>query len=568
MGKMTLETPPPPGKTTVKFVASVIVLLAIIAGAIAAVFGSSILGSPFPSDPPSTSYPTTFQTQTPFATTSVSPSLTCTPFVTSLPTAGFTSSPYPSGSPNPSSVVSPTPWSSSTYDRIFDDVQESGIIAMSLDAVKTMMGINNSENLGTLVYSPNACTDRYYAQALSATLSSKGWDSKEVYAFSGPNTMNALVAVFYLQNQESRMVLINPRSGADSFSTFDDNGDGQLTYYNSGKTTGLTQSMWVYYGVTSGNSMYFTYESLTKDGKYLIVTGDTRHSPQRLQEFRFVQEFKIDATETQRFDLKFTVPVNIPNIQRVISTTYTITPTEVSIDALGNTIASFTNFRANAGQSGYITATTIIELNLTSCGISPDFGIYETSSAMYVQNTKAENYIESNNSQIVSLAQSITAGYNDPSSKARAISRWVYTNLTYLYSASEKGALAALNSGNGKCTDFSDLFVALCRAIGIPARVVRGQTTNHATSWGILVQSNTENTAGHQWAEVYLPSLGWVTLDPTFNEYPVWDGQHVGVQTGAHIASLSGYDDYYYWYYGQTNSLTTVENFYLYPYYS
>jgi len=219
---MTLETPPPPGKTTVKFVASVIVLFAIIAGAIAAVFGSSILGSPFPSDPPSTSYPTAFQTQTPFATTSVSP----THFVTSLPTAGFTSSPYPSGSPNPSSVVSPTPWSSSTYDRIFDDVQESGIIAMSLDAVKTMMGINNSENLGTLVYSPNVCTDRYYAQAMSAILSSKGWDSKEVYALSGPNTMNALIAVFYLQNNESRMVLINPRTGADSFDNFDDNADG------------------------------------------------------------------------------------------------------------------------------------------------------------------------------------------------------------------------------------------------------------------------------------------------------------------------------------------------------
>jgi transglutaminase-like putative cysteine protease len=568
MGNMTLEIPPPPGKTTVKLGASVIVLVAIIVGTLLAVFGSDILGFPLPSNPPFTSSPTPFQTQTPFITASVSPSLTQTPLVTSLPTAGFTSSSSPSESPTPSSAVSPTPWPSSTRDRIFYDVQESGIAAMSLDAVKTMMGINNNENLGTLIFSPNVCTDRYYAQALSATLGSKGYESKEVYALSGPNTMNALVAVFYLQNQESRMVLINPRSGADSFSTFDDNGDGQLTYYNSGKTTGLTQSMWVYYGVTSSNSMYFSYDSLTKDGKYLIVIGDTRHSPQRLQEYRFVQEFKIDATETQRFDLKFTVPVNIPNIQRVISTTYTVTPTDVSTDSLGNTVASFTNFRANANQSGYITATTIIELNLTSCGISPESGVYDISSAVYVQNTKAENYIESNNSQIVSLAQSITAGYSDPSSKARAISRWVYNNLTYTYSSPEKGALAALNSGNGKCTDYSDLFVAICRASGIPARVIRGQTSNHATSWGLLVQSNTANTAGHQWAEVYLPSFGWVTLDPTFNEYPVWDGQHVGVQTGARLSSLSGYDDYYYWYYGQANSLTTVENYYLYPYFS
>jgi transglutaminase-like putative cysteine protease len=559
---MTLEIPPPPPrKTTLKLVASVIVLLAIIGGLVT-VFGASILGYPLSFNHSTTPYPTAFQTQTPFTT----PPVTQTPFETPRPTAGLTSSPSPS--PSPSSAVSPTPWSTNTYDRIFSDIEESGISTMSLADVKTMMGINNDENLGTLIYSPNTCADRYYAQAMSAILNSKGWDSKEVYALSGPNTMNALIAVFYLQNNESRMVLINPRTGADSFDTFDDNADGQLTYYNSGNTTGLTQSMWVYYGVTSGNSMYFSYDTLVKDGKYLIVTGNTRHSTQRLQEFRFVQEFKIDATQTQRFDLTFTVPVNIPNIQRVISTTYTVTPTEVTIDSLGNTIASFTNFQTYAGQLGYITATTILELNLTSCGITPDSGAYDTSSALYIQNTKAEKYIESNDSQIISLANSITAGYNDPSTKARSISRWVYNNLTYTYSSSEKGALAAVTSGSGKCTDFSDLFVALCRASGIPARVIRGQTSNHATSWGLLAQSNTANTAGHQWAEAYLPSIGWVTLDPTFNQYPVSDGQHVGVQTGAHLSSLSGYDDYYYWYYGQTNSLTIKENYYIYPNFS
>ncbi len=488
--------------------------------------------------------------------------------MTTSPTTGFTASPFPSESPSSSLAVSPTPWQQSTYDGILRDVEESGITSMSLAAVKSMMSISNGENLGTLIYSPDGCIDRYYAQALSMTLNSKGWDSKEAYALSGPNTMNALVAVFYLQNQESRMVLINPRTGADSFDIYDDNGDGQLTYYNSGKTTGLTQNMWVYYGVTSGDSMYFSYDSLTKDGKYLIVVGDTRHSPQRLQEFRFVQEFKIDATETQRFDLKFTVPVDIPNIQRIVSVTYNVDPTDVSTDSSGNTIAYFTNFRANAGQSGYITAPATIELNLTSCGIGPDVGIYDISSAEYVENIKAEKYIESNDSQIISLAQSITSGLSDPSNMSRTICRWVYENLTYTYSSSEKGALAALNSGSGKCTDYSDLFVALCRALGLPARVIRGQTSNHAVSWGLLVQSDSQNTAGHQWAEAYLPSLGWVTFDPTFNEYPVSDGQHIGVQIGGHLSSLSGYSDYYYWYYGQSNSLTIEENNYLNPVFS
>ncbi len=566
MTTISFVPPPPPKKTNLKLV-SAIVLATIVVGMILAVFGTSFLGFPS-SDPSPTLSTTTSQSETPLVTASLSPLLTSTPLATTSPTAGLTSSPFTPESPSPSVAVSPTPWPSGTYDEIFHDIQESGIAAMSLDAVKSMMGISNGENLGTLIYFPDACTDRYYAQALSATLSSKGWNSKEAYALSGPNTMNALVALFYLQNQESKMVLVNPRTGADSFDIYDDNGDGQLTYYNSGKTTGLTQNMWVYYGVTSGNAMYFSYDSLTKDGKYLIVVGDTRHSPRRLQEFKFIQEFKIDASETQRFDLKFTVPVTIPNIQHVVSITYNVNPTDVSTDSSGNTIASFTDFRANAGQSGYITATAIIELNLTSCGIGSDRAVYDTSSAEYVQNIKPENYIESNDPQIISLAKSITSGFSDPSSQARAICRWVYKNLTYTYSSSEKGALAALNSGSGKCTDYSDLFVALCRASGLPARVIRGQTTNNADSWGLLVQSDSKNTAGHQWAEVYFPLFGWVTFDPTFNEYPVSDGKHVAVQTGARLSSLSGYSDYYYWYYGQTNSLEIEENYYIYPLFS
>jgi transglutaminase-like putative cysteine protease len=561
---MTQEFPPPPPpiqvpkkKTNTKLAVSAIALVAIIVVAIFAAFGSNLLNFP---NPQTTESQTPFSTQTPLPTASPTQMLTKTPIVT------FSASPEISPSPTSTSYVSPSPTPSNFHDSIMQDAQDSGVAGMSLAAVKTMMSISNNENRGTLIFSPTSCTGRYYAQALSFILKSKGWDSKEVYAFSAANTMKALVAVFYVQEQSSHLVLIDPNTGTDVFSVYDGNGDGQLTYYNSGNITGLTQNMWVYYGVSSTTSMYYGYDSLSKDGKYLIVTGDTRNSPQRYEEFRFVQEFKINASQTQRFDLKFSVPPNIPNVQRIISTTYSVTPTQVITDQLGNTIVSFTNFQATAGQIGYITATTILELNVTSCGINPDTGVYNTSSAIYVQYTKPETYIESNNTQIVSAAQTITAGYGDPSSKARAICRWVYGDLTYVYSASEKGALAALSSGTGKCTEFSDLFVALCRASGIPARVVNGQWITHVTSWGLLPQTNSETTSSHQWAEVYLPSQGWVTMDPTANQYPVTDGEHITAQVGGYVSALSGYNQYCYSYYGATSSIVIAENLYLYPY--
>jgi transglutaminase-like putative cysteine protease len=561
---MSQEFPPPPPpppapkkKTNTKLAVSAIALVAIIVVAIFTTFSYSLLS--FPS-PQATDSPTPFSTQTPLPIGSPTQTLAETPIITS------SASPEISPSPTSTSYASPSPTPSNFHSSIMQDVQNSGIAGMSLATVKNMMRISNNENMGTLIFSPTSCTGRYYAQALSFVLKSEGWDSREVYAFSAANTMKALVAVFYVQDQGSRLVLIDPNTGTDVFSVYDGNGDGQLTYYNSGNVTGLTQNMWVYYGVSSTTSMYFGYDSLSKDGKYLMVTGDTRNSPQRYEEFRFVQEFKIDASQSQRFDLKFSVPPNIPNAQRIISTTYSVTPTQVVTDQLGNTIVTFTNFQATAGRAGYITATTIVELNVTSCGIKPDTGVYNTSSAIYIQYTKPETYIESNNTQIFSAAQTITAGYSDPASKARAICRWVYDNLTYVYSPSEKGALAALSSGTGKCTEFSDLFVALCRASGIPAGVVNGQWITQVTSWGLLSQTNSENTSSHQWAEVYLPSQGWVTMDPTANQYPVTDGEHITAQVGGYVSALSGYNQYCYNYYGATSSIVISENLYLYPY--
>lgn len=78
------------------------------------------------------------------------------------------------------------------------------------------------------------------------------------------------------------------------------------------------------------------------------------------------------------------------------------------------------------------------------------------------------------------------------------------------YSISEinknKGALKALQSGTGVCEEFADLFVTLCRAKGIPARVVQGFD---------LPFKGEESSTAHAWAEVYFDKYGWVTFDPT-----------------------------------------------------
>lgn len=88
--------------------------------------------------------------------------------------------------------------------------------------------------------------------------------------------------------------------------------------------------------------------------------------------------------------------------------------------------------------------------------------------------------IESDHSQIISLAAQITGNLGSDWEKAKAITRWVAANIRYDDSAANRnrGALQALQSRTGVCEDYAALSAALARAVGVPARVVFGYSDN------------------------------------------------------------------------------------------
>ncbi len=79
--------------------------------------------------------------------------------------------------------------------------------------------------------------------------------------------------------------------------------------------------------------------------------------------------------------------------------------------------------------------------------------------------------IESQHNKIRSLAAEIVDGKNGAWEQAEAIYDWVREHVQYK-EGTLKGALAALNDGTGDCEELTSLFIALCRANGIPARTV------------------------------------------------------------------------------------------------
>ena len=83
---------------------------------------------------------------------------------------------------------------------------------------------------------------------------------------------------------------------------------------------------------------------------------------------------------------------------------------------------------------------------------------------------------------------------------------WMISNLRYSgYTGKDRGALYALKHKEGGCTEYADLFVALCRANGIAARPIGGYVCPQS---GVLKARDY-----HTWGEFYEDGT-WKLADP------------------------------------------------------
>lgn len=108
------------------------------------------------------------------------------------------------------------------------------------------------------------------------------------------------------------------------------------------------------------------------------------------------------------------------------------------------------------------------------------------------------------------LADKIVAGKTSVLERTRAIYDWTVENMYRdpdTRGCGKGDVCYLLVKPGGKCTDISSVFVALCRAAGVPAREVFGlrlgkQAEQDITTWQ------------HCWSEFFLPGYGWVPADP------------------------------------------------------
>jgi Transglutaminase-like superfamily len=135
---------------------------------------------------------------------------------------------------------------------------------------------------------------------------------------------------------------------------------------------------------------------------------------------------------------------------------------------------------------------------------------------------KATPAIQCNHEAIQERAKKIVGDESDPKKKAALLAKWVYRNLKKSYKDNAETALAVLDNKAGDCTEHSLLFVALARAVGLPAREVGGLA---------YVGADEPMFGWHAWAEIH-DGRQWVTVDPTWMEVFV-DATHIKLSEGS-----------------------------------
>lgn len=149
------------------------------------------------------------------------------------------------------------------------------------------------------------------------------------------------------------------------------------------------------------------------------------------------------------------------------------------------------------------------------------------------QYLEATETIDSDHPAVIAKAAELAEGEDDLFKVVFKLASWVEENIEYdlntVTAAASQKASWVLQNRQGVCDEMTSLFVAMARSLGIPARFVSGISYTNSEEVVNVVGSN---WAGHGWAEVYFPDIGWVSFDVTFNQYGYIDVTHIKLRDG------------------------------------
>jgi transglutaminase-like putative cysteine protease len=218
----------------------------------------------------------------------------------------------------------------------------------------------------------------------------------------------------------------------------------------------------------------------------------------------FSMHFDISAPpETKKITFTILVPPDIENRQKLVRKKYSIQP-EREFQENGSTYARIVIHNPPRSLKMNIDCEVVLYRYDLETALAHKGKVTAETKQALAPFLAEEKYLEVNDTAIQKAAKTIAGKNGEPG--VRQVMDFVAQTLQKgPFDPADHGAVWALKNKHGDCTEYSDLFVALCRAKGIPARACEGY---------LITEVVKGDTPKHDRAEVYLHDLGWVPIDP------------------------------------------------------
>ncbi len=200
------------------------------------------------------------------------------------------------------------------------------------------------------------------------------------------------------------------------------------------------------------------------------------------------------------------------------TTTPPPTSTQERTDAYGNRILEL-KWKAPSGEikivSEYDVKASVEFVPVPSTAPYPvQTGALPADVARYL---KPSEQVQSEDQSIKDLSADLVKDAKTEGEAVTRVMHWIVDHLHYTLEPAGYDALTTKREGKGNCQNYSHLTMALLRAAGIPARLVRGRTLGK--SWEVDEDNGKRRWTAkwgegrHAWLEVYYPDQGWLMYD-------------------------------------------------------
>ncbi len=255
-----------------------------------------------------------------------------------------------------------------------------------------------------------------------------------------------------------------------------------------------------------------------KDRLYQLVTDDdekyARANPREAIVLETHEVRNHGPGSIQRLDVYFALPKNRETQVIHGEPSFEPEPTDFVTDQWGQRFAHFVYTDVKPGQTVRSTMRVRVTVYDVTFFVRPEkVGGLEAIPAEIAKRYLQDGSKYMLNDPVIQQAVKEAVGEEkNPYWIARKIYRYLMDKMYYELAGGWNVAPKVLARGNGSCSEYSFVYIAMARAAGLPARyvgsvVVRGDDASL-------------DDVFHRWVEVYFPGYGWVPVDPSGGDQP------------------------------------------------